>query len=139
MAAILVDSGLTEALKLLTDQSSTDMLYLHLYASPRTPAVTDVIGDYVPLEPDPADGYSPFDLDPTSWFLNVTAGVVTLLYPPINFAFTGGPYTIYGFFVTKGVSDVLICAGEFDVPVDLDAMGAPGVDVSVQLGSKNCP
>lgn len=139
MAALLVDTGLELALKLLTNQESPMDLYLHLFTAAHTPAVTDITSDYLSMEPDPMTGYSPFLFDATSWYLNVTSGIVSLLYPPISFVFTSGPFNVHGFFVTEGMDGDLIFADELATPIAVAMDGTPEVPVSVQLQSKNCP
>lgn len=139
MSALIMDDGLELMLKLLTNQDTTDDLYLHLFAAAHTPAATDDATVYAPIELGPGFGYAPFLFNATAWFLNVTSGVVSLLYPPIDFVFTSGPFTVYGFYVTHGMTGLVVFADELATPQAVDAMGNPPVSVSVQIQSKNCP
>jgi hypothetical protein len=139
MASIIVDDGLTRMLNLLINNDVLDDLYLHLYVAAHTPVVTDDETFYFANEADPMTGYAPVLLNPTGWFVNVTGGVISFLYPPVEWLFTSGPFTVYGFFITQGTGGSLIFAGDTATPQAVDAMGSPPVTVSVQLQNKNCP
>jgi hypothetical protein len=139
MASIIVDDGLTRMLKLLINNDVLDDLYLHLYVAAHTPVVTDDETFYLANEADIAFGYDPFFLDPAAWFVNVTAGVVSFMYPPVDFNFTGGPFDIHGFFITQGTGGSLMFAGNLATPQAVDAAGQPPATVSVILSNKNCP
>lgn len=139
MAALIVDEGLERMLKMAVNLEDSEDLYLHLFVAAHTPAQTDTVDDYLAIEADVMTGYAPVLLLPAGWFLNVTSGVVSMLYTPVDFDFTSGPFTVHGSFLTFGPTGPLFTADELAAPVAVDMAGDPTVTISMQLQSKNCP
>src|SRR5690348_8915592 len=110
-------------LNLLINNAALDDLYLHLYDAAHVPSVTDDETFYYANEVDVMTGYGPVLLNPAGWFVNVSGGVISFLYPPIDFVFTSGPFTVYGFFITAGSGGDLVFAGDTATPQAVDAMG----------------
>lgn len=122
--AIFVDDGLEDINLLILQQTSVISFTLRLYVNNYVIALTSVTANFV--EAGAVAGYAPFMFNPTDWVTGVVAGIFTATYPAITFTFTaysGSPYTIYGYYVTNPVTGNTIWGETAVVPYTIPLTG----------------
>lgn len=110
MSLVLVNGGESIMLQYLTNKiASSQDLVLRLYTNDKTPAETDVVGDYTEAT---GSGYSAITLTGASWTVSGTAPT-SIGYAQQTFTFTGALGNVYGYYVTRASGGELLWAERF--------------------------
>ncbi len=120
MALLVPNTGEAEMLKRILNMTVTDPdIVVRLYTNNYTPIETTVIGD---LTDATATGYGPITATPGSW--SISGDPTEASHTEIEFIFTDGEPTVYGYFITNTADDTLLWAEEFvDGPYTIPAGG----------------
>lgn len=114
MALTVVDTGETEALARLLNNSATGDVAIHLYSNNVTISDASVIGDFTLIT-------SPAAITLTGATWTIATG--TANYPQQTFTFAGAA-TVYGYVVTNAAGTILLWAEAFtDGPYSIPAGG----------------
>jgi hypothetical protein len=116
MAVVFTDAAEIVALKNYVNNTPPESLVLRLYSNNRSPAKTDVVGDYTQVS---GNGYAAVTLDPEDFVF--TAGDPTsAAYPQVTFTFTGPAGNIYGYYVTRETTGDVQFANRFsNAPINI--------------------
>lgn len=122
MTILVPNSGEVEILKRLLNYSSADNLRMKLFTSNTTPAEGDTVSTYTEAS---GNGYADKVLTGSNWTIATDGGGISKAsYAEQTFAFTGGPVSVYGYFVTNNAGTVLLWAERFtDGPYNLPSGG----------------
>lgn len=105
------------ALKTVTPPAQT----LRLFTNDITPAEGDTAATYTEAV---GNGYAPIALTRAGWTISTTAGVTKAEQTQKTFTFTGGPVSVYGYYVTEDTTGVLLWAERFPAgPANIPAGG----------------
>lgn len=116
MAVVFTDAAELIALKNFINNTAPESLVLRLYSNNRSPAKTDVVGDYTEVS---GNGYSAVTLTPGSFSFS-TGDPATAAYPQVTFTFTGAAGNVYGYYVTRASSEDLMFANRFsNAPINI--------------------
>lgn len=128
MALVLPDAGEAKMLKVALGVDAQEDLLLKLFTNNVTPAEADTAVTYTELTAGAAPGYAAKTLTKTSWVVTAGAGVTTAGaakadYAQQTFTLTGGPATVYGYFVVGATSGILYWAESFGSAFNIPAGG----------------
>lgn len=109
MSLKVVDGGESLALQYLVNKASPQDLKLCLYTNNKTPAETDVIGDYTEAA---GNGYAEITLTGASWSVSGTAPT-SIGYAQQTFTFSGALGNVYGYYLKRASGGELVLAELF--------------------------
>lgn len=109
MSLVVVDGGESLALQYLVNKGAPENLKLCLYTNNKTPAETDVVGDYTEAS---GNGYAEITLTGATWSVSGTAPT-SIGYPQQTFTFSGALGNVYGYYLKRASSGELILAEKF--------------------------
>jgi hypothetical protein len=116
MAVVFTDAAEVIALRNFLNNTAPQNLILRLYSNNRSPAKSDVAGDYTEVS---GDGYSSVTLTPGD-FVFSPGDPATAAYPQVTYTFTGAAGNVYGYFVTRATGGELILANRFsNAPINI--------------------
>jgi hypothetical protein len=116
MAVVFTDAAEVIALRNFLNNAAPQNLILRLYSNNRSPAKSDVAGDYTEVS---GDGYSSVTLTPED-FVFSPGDPATAAYPQVTYTFTGAAGNVYGYFVTRATGGELILANRFsNAPINI--------------------
>ena len=121
MSLLVPNVGEVELLSRLLNKSATGDVILRLFTNDKTPAETDVVGDYTEAS---ATGYAAKTLTGSSWTVASDGGGTTEgSYAQQSFDFTAA-VTCYGYYVTNAAGAILLWAERFsDGPYTIPSGG----------------
>jgi len=116
MAVAFTNEAETIALKNFLNVQAAEDIVIKLYSNNKTPAATDVVGDYTEVS---GGGYASIALTAASW--SVSAGNPSQAqYPQITFSFTGAAGSVYGYYAVGATSGKLLWADKFpNAPINI--------------------
>ena len=116
MAVVFTDAAEVVALKNYVNNTVPESLVLRLYSNNRSPAKTDVAGDYTEVI---GNGYSAVTLLPEN-FIFTSGDPTSAAYPQVTFIFTGNAGNVYGYYVTRETSGDVQFANRFsNAPINI--------------------
>lgn len=116
MAVVFTDAAEIIALKNFLNVTTPETLVLKLFSNNRTPAKTDVAGDYTEVS---GNGYAAVTLTPAN-FVFTPGDPGSAAYPQVTFSFSGAAGNVYGYFVVGATSGGLAFANRFsNAPINI--------------------
>jgi hypothetical protein len=116
MAVVFTDAAEVVALKNYVNNTAPESLVLRLYSNNRSPAKTDVVGDYTEVS---GNGYSAVTLDPED-FVFSSGDPTSAAYPQVTFTFSGAAGNVYGYYVTRATTGDVQFANRFsNAPINI--------------------
>jgi hypothetical protein len=135
MGFLIVDSGLQEIFAAALQGVPFSSVQVNLYVNNHVPAAGDVVGSYTP----PTDAaYAAQTIAAVDWVPTFVTGLQTLTSPGKVFNFSTSVETLYGYYVTNGVTGDLLWAQDFTTPFTLPGI-AIAITLTLQIQYKNCP
>ena len=114
MAVVFTDAAEVVALKNYVNNTAPESLVLRLYSNNRSPAKTDVVGDYTEVS---GNGYSAVTLAPED-FIFTSGDPTSAAYPQVTFTFTGPAGNVYD--VTRTTTGDVQFANRFsNAPINI--------------------
>jgi hypothetical protein len=116
MAVVFTDAAEVIALKNFLNNTAPQSLVLRLYSNNRSPARSDVVGDYTEVS---GNGYSSVTLTPAD-FVFSPGDPATAAYPQVTYTFSGAAGNVYGYYVTRSSTGDLLLANRFsNAPINI--------------------
>jgi hypothetical protein len=116
MAVVFTDAAEVIALRNFLNNTAPQSLVLRLYSNNRSPAKSDVVGDYTEVS---GNGYSAVTLNPEN-FVFSPGDPATAAYPQVTYTFSGAAGNVYGYYVTRATAGDLILANRFsNAPINI--------------------
>lgn len=116
MAVVFTDAAEVIALKNFLNNTEPQSLVLRLYSNNRSPAKTDIVGDYTEVS---GNGYAAVTLDPADYVFS-PGDPATAAYPQVTYTFTGAAGNVFGYFVTRATAGDLLFANRFsNAPINI--------------------
>jgi hypothetical protein len=116
MAVVFTDAAEVIALKNFLNNTAPQSLILRLYSNNRSPAKSDVVGDYTEVS---GNGYAEVTLTPAD-FVFSPGDPATAAYPQVTYTFTGAAGNVYGYYVTRSSTGDLLLANRFsNAPINI--------------------
>lgn len=130
MALRVVNVGEQLLLKRALNHTAADDVKLHLYTNDVTPSESHTVANYTEAT---GNGYSEIELTGSSFTVATSDGVTTASYTEQTFTFTGGPVSVYGYYVTDGAGTTLLWAERFtSAPYNIPADGGE-IRITIRL------
>lgn len=132
MSFLVPNVGEIRMLKFVTGATAPGDLSLRLYTNDKTPEEDDTVSDYTEAS---GYGYSSITLTGANWdFATDVDGNSTATYNSVQtFTFSGGPVTLYGYYVTD-IGGNLLWAQRFSVNAVAIPAGGGDLDITPYLG-----
>lgn len=116
MAVVFTDAAEVIALRNFLNNTAPESLVLRLYSNNRSPAKSDVVGDYTEVS---GSGYAAVTLNPANYVFS-PGDPATAAHPQVTFTFNGAAGNVFGYFVTRATTADLLFANRFsNAPINI--------------------